>query len=165
MSFPIFPHGKNGKKSIWKKRGKYSFPSLSIYFFPHFFPWGKMGKDTIFPLAKMGLDPPPKYNSNYLKVENNAEELLQQYRNDQKTITEDLTAVDNTVNRTTLSVSSYLSNNMVYVYTVQSDLYYPRNSIISGFGGQNLVRPTYMKYSRTSIICGTRLSAVFETRI
>ena len=50
--FPIFPHGEKWKKSIWKKREKYSSPSLSIYFFPHFFPWGKwgkMGKDTIFP--------------------------------------------------------------------------------------------------------------------
>ena len=44
---------------------------------------------------------------------------------------------------------------------IQSDLYYPRNSIIRGFWGQNLVRRTYMKYSKTyiihtSIIRGTR---------
>ena len=55
---------------------------------------------------------------------------------------------------------------------LQSDLYYPRNSIIRGFWGQNLVRPTYMKYLysqisiiRTSIIRGPRLSAVFKTKI
>ena len=51
---------------------------------------------------------------------------------------------------------------------IQSDLYYPRNSIVRDFWGQILVRPTYMKYSqtsmiRTSIIHGPRLSAVFET--
>ena len=34
--FPFFPMRKNGKKSIWKEREKYSFPSLSIYFFPFF---------------------------------------------------------------------------------------------------------------------------------
>ena len=37
-------------------------------------------------------------------------------------------------------------------------------SIIRGFWGQNLVRPTYMKYNKTSIIRGTRLSAVFEAK-
>ena len=40
---------------------KYSFPSFSIYFFPYFShweKWEKMGKDTFFPWAKMGLDPP-----------------------------------------------------------------------------------------------------------
>ena len=53
------PWGKMGKKSIWKEREKYSFPSLSIYFFPHFSPREKNGKTHIFPWAKMGLDPPP----------------------------------------------------------------------------------------------------------
>ena len=42
---------------------------------------------------------------------------------------------------------------------MQSDLYCPRlyfppNSIICGFWGQILVRPTYMKYSQSSIIRG-----------
>ena len=36
--------------------------------------------------------------------------------------------------------------------SIQSDLYYPRNSIIRGFWGQNLVSPTHMKYSKISII-------------
>ena len=61
VSFPIFPMGKNGEKSIWKEREMNTFPSFSIYFFSHFSPWGKMGKmgkDTFFPWAKMGLDPP-----------------------------------------------------------------------------------------------------------
>ena len=58
----------------------------------------------------------------------------------------------------------------VRMIVVQSDLYYlrlyyPRNSIIRGFWGQNLVRPTNMKYSQTSIIRRPRLSAVFETKI
>ena len=53
---------------------------------------------------------------------------------------------------------------------LQSDLYYPRNSIIHGFKDQNLVRPTYMKHSKsfiihTSIIRGPGLSAVFKTKI
>ena len=164
--------GKDGKKVYGKRGESIHFPLFPYTFFPIFSHGEKWEKTQFSNGQKWGWAPTPKYkyNSNYLKVENNAEELLQQYRNDQKTITEDLTAVDNTVNRTTLSVSSYLSNNMVYVYTVQSDLYYPRNSIIRGFGVQNLVRPTYMKYSRTSIlrtsiIRGTRLSAVFETRI
>ena len=38
------------------------------------------------------------------------------------------------------------------LYNIQSDLYYPRNSIIRSFWGQNLVRPTYMKCGQTSII-------------
>ena len=38
------------------------------------------------------------------------------------------------------------------IYVIQSDLCYPRNSIICGFWGQNLVRTTYMNYSKTSII-------------
>ena len=42
--FPICPHGEKWEKSIWKEREKYSFPSLSICFFLHFSPWGKMGK-------------------------------------------------------------------------------------------------------------------------
>ena len=42
-------------------------------------------------------------------------------------------------------------------FLIQSDLYYPRlyhtrKSIIRGFWGWNLVRLTYMKYSKTSII-------------
>ena len=56
--FPFFPMGKNGEKSIWKEREMNTFPSFSIYFFP-IFPHGeKWGKDTFFPWAKMGLDPP-----------------------------------------------------------------------------------------------------------
>ena len=53
---------------------------------------------------------------------------------------------------------------------LQSDLCYPRNSIIRGFWDQILVSPTYMNYSQTSmirtpIIRGPRLSAVSETKI
>ena len=91
--FPFFPMGKNGKKSIWKEREKNSFPSLSIYFFPHFSPWGKWGKKVygkkgksihfhilfspffpmgkngkthIFPWAKMELEPLPQ---NLMKID------------------------------------------------------------------------------------------------
>ena len=44
--------------------------------------------------------------------------------------------------------------------------YYSQTSLIRGFWDQNLVRPTYTKYSktsiiRTSIISEPRLSAVF----
>ena len=46
-------------KSIWKEREKYSFPSFSIYFFPHFSPWEKMGKHTFFHGQKWGWTPPP----------------------------------------------------------------------------------------------------------
>ena len=47
---------------------------------------------------------------------------------------------------------------------------YSQTSIIRGFLDQNLVRPSYVKYSqisiiRTSIIRGPRLSAVFDTKI
>ena len=42
-SNPIFSHGENGEKSIWKEREMNTFPFLSIYFFFPFFPWGKMG--------------------------------------------------------------------------------------------------------------------------
>ena len=53
---------------------------------------------------------------------------------------------------------------------MQSDLYYPWISIIRSFWGQNLVRPTYVKYSQTStihtsIIRGPKLSTVFETKV
>ena len=54
-----------------------------------------------------------------------------------------------------------------YIYVI-----YSRSSIIRGtrFWGQNLVRPTYIKYSKTSIIHTfiirtPLLSAVFETKI
>ena len=57
VSFPIFPHGEKWEKSIWKKREKYSFPSLSIYFFP-ILPMGKNGKRHIFPMGKNGVGPP-----------------------------------------------------------------------------------------------------------
>ena len=60
--FSHFPHGKKWEKSIWKEREMNTFPSLSIYYFPifsHGQKWGKMGKDTFFAWAKMGLDPPP----------------------------------------------------------------------------------------------------------
>ena len=60
-SNPIFAHGKNVGKvfiSHGKKEGKV-FISLSFHIlFSPFFPMGKMGKDTIFPWAKMGLDAP-----------------------------------------------------------------------------------------------------------
>ena len=59
VCFPIFSHGENGEKSIWKEREINTFPFLSIYFFSHFSPWGKNGKTHIFPWAKMGLDPSP----------------------------------------------------------------------------------------------------------
>ena len=52
--FPFFPNGENGKKSIWKKREKYSFPSLSIYFFP----MGKNGKTQFSHGQKWGWTPP-----------------------------------------------------------------------------------------------------------
>ena len=63
IHFPLFPYtffpmGKNGKKSIWKEMEKYSFPSLSIYFFSHFSPWEKMGKHTFFH-GQNGVGPPP----------------------------------------------------------------------------------------------------------
>ena len=41
--FPFFPMRKNGEKSIWKEREMNTFPFLSIYFFSHFSPWGKIG--------------------------------------------------------------------------------------------------------------------------
>ena len=44
MFFPIFPLGE-----------KYSFPSLSIYFFPH----GKKWENTHFSMGKNGVGPPP----------------------------------------------------------------------------------------------------------
>ena len=56
---PFFLMGKNGKKSILKEREMNTFPSLSIYCFSPFSPWGKMEKYTFFPWAEMGLDPPP----------------------------------------------------------------------------------------------------------
>ena len=52
--FPFFPMGKTGKE-----REKYSFPSLSIYPYPHFSPWEKMGKHTFFHWQKWGWSPPP----------------------------------------------------------------------------------------------------------
>ena len=61
VCFPIFPHGEKWEKSIWKEREKYSFPSLSIYFFPHLSPWEKW-ENTHFFMGKMGLDPLTDYN-------------------------------------------------------------------------------------------------------
>ena len=40
-----------------------------------------------------------------------------------------------------------------------------QTSIIRGFLGQNLVRPTFLQYSQTSIIRGPRSSAVFNHKI
>ena len=55
VCFPIFPHGENWEK-VYGKRGK----SINFPLFPYtFFPMGKNEKTHIFPLAKMGLDPPP----------------------------------------------------------------------------------------------------------
>ena len=59
VCFPIFSHGENGEKSIWKEREMNTFPFLSIYFFSHFSPWGKMGKHTFFHGQKWGWIPPP----------------------------------------------------------------------------------------------------------
>ena len=42
----VFSHFSPWEKSIWKEREMNTFPSFSIYFF------------SIFPWAKMGLDPP-----------------------------------------------------------------------------------------------------------
>ena len=58
--------------------------------------------------------------------------------------------------------------NVHTTYYIQTSII--RASVIRSFWGQNLVRPTYMKYSqisiiRTSIIRGPRLSAGFETKI
>ena len=50
VCFPIFPHWEKWEKSIWKEREKYSFPSLSIYFFPN-------GKHTFFHGQKWGWTP------------------------------------------------------------------------------------------------------------
>ena len=60
VCFPIFPMGRNGEKSIWKEREMNTFPFLSIYFFSHFSPWGKMGKHAFFHGQKWGWTPPPK---------------------------------------------------------------------------------------------------------
>ena len=56
MSFPFFPW-KNGEKSIWKEREKYSFPSFFIYFFP-IFSMGTNGKRQIFLMGKNGVELP-----------------------------------------------------------------------------------------------------------
>ena len=65
ISFHIFPHGEKWEKSIWKEREKYSFSSLSIYFFPHFSPWEEMGKHIFFHGQKWGWTPHPNlYISN-----------------------------------------------------------------------------------------------------
>ena len=56
--FPHFPRGEKWGKKYMKKREKYSFPSLSIYFFP-IFPMGKNGKRHNFPMDKNGVGPPP----------------------------------------------------------------------------------------------------------
>ena len=44
-------------KSIWKEREMNTFPFLSYTFFPHFSPWGKMGKHTFFHGQKWGWTP------------------------------------------------------------------------------------------------------------
>ena len=54
---PHFCPWKNGKKSIWKETEKYSFPSLSMYFFP-IFPHGKKWENTHFSMGKNGVGPP-----------------------------------------------------------------------------------------------------------
>ena len=63
----VISHFSHGEKSIWKEREMNTFPFLSIYFFPHFSPWGKMGKHTFFHGQKWGWTPPPlidcRYNS------------------------------------------------------------------------------------------------------
>ena len=66
--FSHFPHGEKWEKSIWKEREKYSFPSLSIYFFPHFSPWEKMGKNTFFHGQKWGWTPPKKFSVKNIKI-------------------------------------------------------------------------------------------------
>ena len=58
--FPFFPHGEKRKKKYMERERNECF-SLSFHIlFSHFSPWGKtgkMGKDTLFPWAKMGLAP------------------------------------------------------------------------------------------------------------
>ena len=51
------PWGKMGK-NIWKKREKYSFPSLSIYFFPIFSHGEKWEKTQFSHGQKWGWTPP-----------------------------------------------------------------------------------------------------------
>ena len=58
---PIFARGKMVKKYMEREGNEYFSLSFHILFFP-FFPMEKMGKDTFFPWAKMGLDPPPQCN-------------------------------------------------------------------------------------------------------
>ena len=56
-----------GKKVYGKKGKSIHFP-LFPYTFSPFFPMGKNGKTHIFPWAKMGLDPPPTYNTLQVKL-------------------------------------------------------------------------------------------------
>ena len=58
MCFPIFPHGENGKKSIWKERESTHFPLFPYTFFP-IFPHGKKWENTHFSKGKNGVGPPP----------------------------------------------------------------------------------------------------------
>ena len=51
------PWEKMGKK-VYGKRGKWILFLLFPYTFFPIFPMGKNGKNTFFPWAKMGLDPP-----------------------------------------------------------------------------------------------------------
>ena len=58
----------------------------------------------------------------------------------------------------------------VHCLNIQSDLYYPRlryprNSIIRGFWGQILVRPTYMKYRQTSMICTSIIRGFWDQNL
>ena len=66
--FPFFPMEKNGEKSIWKEREMDTFPFLSIYFFFHFSPWGKMGKHTFFHEQKWGWTPSIFKENSYLTI-------------------------------------------------------------------------------------------------
>ena len=79
VCFPIFSHGENKEKSIWKEREMNTFPFLSIYFFL-IFPHGEKWENTHFSMAKMGLDP-PKY-MNYKEITADEYEKLLQNKKD-----------------------------------------------------------------------------------
>ena len=58
---PHFCPWEKWEKSIWKETEKYSFPPLSIYFFPILSP-GEKWEKTHFPMGKNGVGPPPVHS-------------------------------------------------------------------------------------------------------